>query len=183
MTYNLWGMWSSKLGHHTGLYVRPQDVDDVELGRYAVVRHRLSVNDSREQKEFLWMRCVLGNSSLLKPEIDQPLALRLLTCGYHVLVACMLVVAWKLDLRAHLVYRLLERQIPRRQSQVDHPPPSFLKRSADLGFLVLRRLGIVSLFRFLLLGIIHLMYFSYLCLLIWKLFITTYCCGLHLFLY
>ena len=52
MTYNLWGMWSSKLGHHTGLYVRPQDVDDVELGRYAVVRHRLSVNDSREQKEF-----------------------------------------------------------------------------------------------------------------------------------
>ena len=44
MTYNLWGTWVSKLGHQTGLYVRPQDVTDVELRRYTVVRHSPPVN-------------------------------------------------------------------------------------------------------------------------------------------
>ena len=90
--------------------------------------------------------CALGNSGLLKPETDQALGtISLPPCGYR----CMLVVSWKLHLRAHLVNGPLVRQISRWQTPVDHLLPPFSKRWADLRLPV--RLGVVSLLPFLLL--------------------------------
>ena len=73
--------------------------------------------------------CALGNSGLLKLEIDLSTGqTHLPTCGYHVLVACTLVDCCKLDLCVHLVYWPVDRQTRRWQAKVDDPPLSFSKR-------------------------------------------------------
>ncbi|KAK7113629.1 chitinase-3-like protein 1 isoform X1 [Littorina saxatilis] len=52
MTYDFWGTWINRLANHSPLYIRPQDANDIDLGRFSAnktVQTWLSQGASREK--------------------------------------------------------------------------------------------------------------------------------------